>query len=178
MISRNSSCFIYLVLIIIIISCSKPEINEPVSTSTNIDGISIPEGFDFKTYRAVNINIHDNTPYVMYDIYAYSENRYSIGFQTFENQVGEIETEEVFKNDVMNKLIFSGVPENGILEQLVNVPTFCDKIYIRRNENLNFSSSIQSIDNNQINYSYSAPSEKIMQKTDIVNDYLYCVNGS
>ena len=178
MMSRKSSCFIYLLLIIFIISCSIPEINEPMSTSTNSEGIRIPEGFDFKTYRAVNINIHDNTPYVKYDIYAYSENRYSIGFQTFENQVGEIETEEVFKNDVMNKLIFSGVPENGVLEQLVNVPTLCDKIYIRRNENLNFSSSIQSIDNNQINYSYSAPSEKIMQKTDIVNDYLYCVNGS
>lgn len=176
--SRNLSYFSCLLLLIFIISCSKPEINESTPTITKIEVINVPDGFDYNTYRAVSININDNAPYVMYDVFAYSENLYSFGFQTFENQVGEIETEEVFKNDVMSKLIFSGVPENGVLEQLVNVPTYCDKIYIRRNENLNFSSSIQSINNDQVNYTYTPPSERTMQKTEIVNDYLYCVNGS
>lgn len=176
--SRNVSCFSYLLLLIFIISCSKPDINESSSTIINIEGINVPDEFDYKTYRAVSINIKDNAPYVMYDVFAYSETPSSFGFQTFENQVGEIETEEVFKNDVMSKLIFSGVPENGVLEQLVNVPTYCDKIYIRRNENLKFSSSIQSISNGQVNYTYTTPSERAMQKTEIVNDYLYCVNGS
>jgi len=175
---RNLSYFSCLMLLIFIISCSKPDINELTSTITKIEELSVPDGFDYKTYRAVSININDNAPYVMYDIFAYSENLYSYGFQTFENQVGEMETEEVFKNDVMSKLIFSGVPENGVLEQLVNVPTYCDKIYIRRNENLNFSSSIQSISNDQVNYTYTTPSERTMQKTVTVNDYLYCVNGS
>ena len=140
--SINLSSFIRLFLLIFIVSCEKPEINESTSAIKNIEVVSLPEGFDYKTYRAVSININDNAPYVMYDIFAYSEHLSSVGFQTFENESGEIETEEVFKNGVMNKLIFSGVPENGVLEQLVNIPTYCDKIYIRRNENLNFSSSI------------------------------------
>jgi hypothetical protein len=36
------------------------------------------------------------------------------GNETFLNQSNEIVTEAVYKNDVLDKLIFTGVPVNGV----------------------------------------------------------------
>ena len=36
-------------------------------------------------------------------MYAYVEDLHSVGYETFENQAGEIVTEEIFKNDDLNK---------------------------------------------------------------------------
>ena len=37
---------------------------------------------------------------------------------------------KIIKKKFPNKLLFSGVPKNGILEQSINIPTFYDKVYI------------------------------------------------
>ena len=141
--------------------------------------MEIPTGFDFSTHHEVTINIIDNLNYAKYDVYAYSEELYDAGTETFENESGETVTETVYKSDVLDKLIFSGVPRNGVLKQTINLPKFYNKVYIRRSEQQGFSSSIKDIVNQEVNYNYS--SNKVSTKSTFknqVNDYLYCVNGS
>jgi hypothetical protein len=61
----------------------------------------------------------------------HSEKPLFAGNVTFLNQSNEIVTEAVYKNDVLDKLIFTGVPVNGVLLQTINVPKYCT-LYIRR----------------------------------------------
>ena len=158
-------------------SFSSPEKIEVIDGTSNT--LSIPAGFGFSTHHEVTINISDNANYVKYDVYAYSNELKDAGTETFENESGEIVTEKVYKSDILEKLIFSGVPSNGVLKQTVNLPKFYNKVYIRRNEYLRFSSSIKDIVNQEVNYDSSEAKSTTKSKS-IKNftDYLYCVNGS
>lgn len=152
------------------------------SINSEIQNLNIPIGFDFSTKQEIHVTINDNTNYVKYEVYAYSEDNYHTIKETFENQEGEIVTEDVYKNELFDNLIFSGVPVNGVLEQTVSIPSYYDKLYIRRNENLRYSSAIETINNYEITYNYQANSysskpAKVYDRT-VTNDYLYCVNGS
>ncbi|WP_162274029.1 LruC domain-containing protein [Polaribacter reichenbachii] len=141
--------------------------------------LSIPDGFDFSTYHDVKINIVDDGNYAKYDIYAYSDELYDAGTETFENESGEIVTETVYKSDVLDRLIFSGVAKNGTLQQTINLPKFYDKVYIRRNESLQFTASIEDIVNQEVNFN-AAESKKSIKSSGLksTTDYLYSVNGS
>jgi LruC domain-containing protein len=171
---------------LLIISCSVPDLEDnPVEEIIdNSISLSIPNGFDFSTHEEVVVSIKDNSNYAKYDIYIYSSEPVFVGNETYENESGEIVTEPVYRNGVLDQLIFSGVPYNGVLSQTINVPTYSDKIYIRRNENFNYSSSIENIVNQQVDYTFtsakSARNSRLANKTSQVNanDYLYCVNGS
>jgi len=159
-----------------------PEVEDDNSvTEETGNTINIPDGFDFSTQKQVQITINDNTSNVLYDVYAYSDETNFAGTETFENQEGELVTEEVYKSDVMNKLIFSGVPFNGTLTQTISMPTYYDKVYIRRNDNLKYGSSIELLVNQEVQYSHVSTGKSVNGKSslgDVVNDYLYCVNGS
>lgn len=174
---------IYLILlgiIALISACSIPDVEpalieeEPLTNS-----IEIPDGFDFSTHHKVKITINDNASYVKYDVYAYSDETYNFVTETFENESGEIVTQDVPKNDFLNKLVFSGVPYNGVLSQTISLSKNYNKVYIIRNENLNFSSSIETINNQEVTYDYSIKGAKnIFFKSNSVTDYLFCVNGA
>jgi len=164
-----------------------PDVETAETTEVELEGsneelsnvISIPNGFDFSTHHEVQITINDDDTYARYDVYIYSDEQYFVGTETFENQSGEIVSEPVYRNDVMNKLLFTGVPQNGVLKQSINIPKYCDKLYIRRNQSLNFSASIENIVNQEVIYSYSnATSNRSSAMKNQVNDYLYCVNGA
>ena len=164
-----------------------PDVETTESIEVELDGsneeasniISIPNGFDFSTHHEVQITINDDDTYARYDVYIYSEEQYFAGTETFENQSGEIVTEPFYRNDVMNRLLFTGVPQNGVLKQSINIPKYCDKLYIRRNQNLNFSASIENIVNQEVIYSFSnATSNRNSFIKNQVTDYLYCVNGA
>ena len=170
-----------LIIISLSSSCSPDlfiEANEPVVevAETGMQALSIPDGFEFRTKQEVTVTINDNSGYVRYDIFAYSDEKYFVGNETFENQEGEIVTEAVYKSDVLENLVFSGIPSNGVLSQKISLPSYYDKLYIRRNENLKYSASIETIVNDQVNYRYSADAAKSANTK--VDDYLYCVNGS
>lgn len=169
--------FSSLTILVLISACSKPNLNEDVIVSDAVEAIRIPDGFDFSTYRSINISIHDNAQ-AKYDVYAYTSQPVLLGTETFENEFGEIVTEEVYRNDVVNKLLFSGLTKNGSLNQEVNIPNFYDEVYIRRNDNQNYSSSIEKIANDKINYVHTTTTNGRVVMNEIVNDYLYCVNGS
>ena len=155
---------------------------EDDSANSEIQNLKIPNGFDFSTKQEINITINDNTSYVRYEVYAFSEENYHVGTETFENQEGEIVTEDVYKNELFDKLVFTGIPINGVLKQTISIPSYYDKLYIRRNENLNFSASIETISNKEVTYNYQATniSSKTAKESyrTLANDYLYCVNGS
>ena len=176
--------FLTLTLIsLFIFSCSIPELDDnPIDDGINNSiSLSIPDGFDFKTHEEVVITITDNSEYAKYDIFIYSSEPVFIGNQTYENESGEMITEPVYRNGAIDKLVFSGVPHNGILTQTINVPTYSDKIYIRRNSKFNYSSSVETIVNQQVNYNYTLSGNRSMNNAtsaNQVNDYLYCVNGS
>lgn len=171
-----------------ITSCSVPELEDnPVDLVVDTAiSLEIPEGFDFRTHNEVEVVINDNSGYAKYDIYIFVSEPIFVGNKTYQNESGEIVTEPVYRNGVLDKLVFSGVPNNGVLSQKINVPTYADKIYIRRNQNFNYSSSIIQIANNKAKYDYSVSrigSVKVQSRFNKtnqtkVNDYLYCVNGS
>jgi len=164
-------------------ACSVPNVDKnsdglnEASLDKNI--ISIPKGFDFSTHREVEITINDLSDYVRYDIYAYSDDNFFVGDETFQNEFGEIVTEQVYRNDILNKLVFTGVPANGILNQKINLPKYCNRLYVRRNQGLKFSSSIEKITNDKLVYSYfDTEASGRYVRGNRASDYLYCVNGS
>ena len=150
--------------------------DETITTNSGIQDLNIPSGFNFSTKQEVIVNIIDESNYVKYDIYAYSNEKHLKGTETFKNQKGEIVTETVYKSDVLQKLVFSGVVRKGKLTQMISIPSYYNKLYIRRNENLQYSSSIENIKNGIVDFEYSAKS-KTSKDVDVV-DLLYCVNGS
>jgi hypothetical protein len=167
------------IFLLLIHSCAVPDVEEYSTDEESTETIYIPDGFDFSTYHEVNVTINDNSDYVGYEIYAFAEDSVFAGHETYEDQSGETVTAPVYKTDVLNKLLFSGVPKNGILSQSINVPKFYDKIYFRRNDNFNYSSSIENIVNQEVNYTYLGRNSTTRSgRNNDVNDYLYCVNGS
>ena len=174
----GSKYYMIVILTLLITSCQVPDVENNNIQDSDIITLAIPDGFDFSTHHEVQININDNADYAKYDVFAYSSEPYLSGNETFENQSGEIVTEPVYRNEVMDKLVFTGVPKNGVLTQTINLPKYYNSVYIRRKDNLNYSSSIENIDNQEVNYSYSPTLNRSSARGDQVNDYLYCVNGS
>ncbi|GAA4811352.1 LruC domain-containing protein [Litoribaculum gwangyangense] len=189
------SIFKVILLVFMLNACSVPEVNNDTESQdigideSSIKMVAIPDGFDFSTNQEVKVTINDNSKYVRYDVFAYSEELIFIGNETFENQSGEIVTEAVYKTDIMNRLIFSGVPKDGTFTQTISLPKHYDKLYIRRNDNLKYSASILNIVNQEVTYNQVSDGKSSNKSsntkaargtifTDVVNDYLFCVNGS
>lgn len=145
----------------------------------DITVLSIPEGFDFSTYHNVEISITENDAYAKYDVYAYTDELYDAGLETFENESGETVTETLFKSGMLDNLVFSGVAKNGVLKQTINLPKFYTKVYIRRNKQFSYSASIKDIVKQKVDYNSNEAKRGVKSKsTNNVTDYLYCVNGS
>jgi LruC domain-containing protein len=169
----------YSIFLLLINGCNLFSSEEEIDMDPTLNTLSIPSGFDFSTYHEVNITINDNVGYSKYDIYAYTDEPSEAGTETFQNEFGETVTETVYKSDVLNNLIFSGVPTDGVLKQTINLPKFYDKVYIRRVENFGFSSSIENIVDQEVNYTFSkASNNERIAVVNNVTDYLYCVNGN
>jgi LruC domain-containing protein len=117
---------------------SSPEEIVEISETSNTT-LSIPAGFDFSTHQKVSINIIENAGYAKYDVYAY----YDVS--------GKTPTEA----ELSGKLVFSGVPKNGVLKQTINVPSYYTKVFIRRNENQNMSLTAKDIVNKEVNFNSS-----------------------
>ncbi len=164
--------------IMLLNGCNLFSPEDKVDTNKDSISLAIPSGFDFSTYHDVTIIIKDNGGYAKYDVFAYTDELYDAGTETFEDESGEIVTETIYKSDVLDRLIFSGVPKDGILKQTINLPNFYDKVYIRRNEHLGYSSSIEDIVNQEVNYTFSKTNSNERTLSGTVTDYLYCVNGS
>lgn len=171
----NKSCIFGLVLLAFY-ACDIPDVQPVENGDADIREIDIPNGFDYKTHEAIEITISDNSEYAKYDIFAYSD-QYYLGNQSYENPEGDVVNEDVFKEDMVHKLLFTGAPKDGVLVQTVSLPKYCNKVYIRRNENLNYSAELVDVIGGQANYNFTGSSRTASSRSS-VTDYLFCVNGS
>ncbi|UAM96769.1 LruC domain-containing protein [Polaribacter litorisediminis] len=147
--------------IALLYSCNPSSIEDIEQVSETSDVLLIPAGFDFSTHQKVTINIVENAAYAKYDVYAYSD-------------------ETLDDSEILDRLIFSGVPSNGVLKQTINVPTYYNKVYIRRNEGLNVSTTVKDIVNQEVNFNSSeaqssgkSTSNKNLVNTDTDGDGIF-----
>jgi len=169
-------------IILTVFSSCSPNLNLDVKETivevvdSGIQSLNIPDGFEFSTKQDITVIINDNASYAKYEVYAYADEKYLAGTETFENQEGEIVTEAVYKNDVLDNLVFTGIPKNGKLTQTISIPSYYDKLYIRRNDNLKYNGSIENIVDQKVDYTHRLDFAKSSNTK--VDDFLYCVNGS
>ncbi|WP_248724200.1 LruC domain-containing protein [Seonamhaeicola sp. ML3] len=176
---------IFLSFFVVVFSCDVTKDIENFEVEVEdreIEFLDIPEGFDFRTHKEVLVTINDNENFVKYDVFAYSDEKYFAGIETYENEEGVTVTDSVFKSGVLDNLIFTGAINNGKLSQIISLPNHFNKLYIRRKEGYKYSASIESVYNNEVNFNYTDISGKNSlygkNQTAGVTDYLYCVNGS
>ncbi|MCL6265137.1 LruC domain-containing protein [Flagellimonas myxillae] len=162
-----------------------PETGEPETPievpveELEITELNIPVDFDFDTEREISLVINDNTPNVKYHVYAYNQEVILGEEIVYLNEEEEEETGREVSVDNLNHLIFSGIPSGGSLEKTFSIPSYIEKLYLRRKEGFKFSSTILDITGNSITHTHipdngkSASTRKAM-----VDDFLYCVNGS
>ncbi len=178
--------FVFPSLIFLLVSgCSFSDIeniSDEKTTDENevVNELSVAKGFDFKTQHQVKVTINDNSEYALYEVYVYNDDPTYIGEETFQNQSGQVVTEPVYKNEVLENLLFSGIPKNGVLSQTINLPTYCQKVFIRRKANLNYSSAILDVSEGEVNYTFknNKINGRVSATKNGVNVYLYAVNGS
>nr|WP_298791131.1 LruC domain-containing protein [uncultured Allomuricauda sp.] len=144
-----------------------------------ITELQIPTNFEFKTDKEVQLIITDNTAGVKYDVYAYNDEILTGEQITYLNEEEEEETGVEISVDNLNHLIFSGMPSGGTIEHTFVVPEYYDQLYIRRKEGFSYTSAVVNITGSLVNYTYSSQSGKgASASKPMVEDYLYCVNGS
>lgn len=115
-----------------------PEIEAlPETPIEALENLSIPDSFNFETERTVSLTINDATPFVKYEVFAYSEN-----FST--------EAENI--TEALNNLLYSGKPYDGELNQSLSLSSVYEKVYLLRKDGLEYTSEIITILNNQINF--------------------------
>ncbi len=173
-----------LVLLLVFTGCDVTEEIQDYEVAVEdqeIGDLNIPEGFDFSTHKEVTVNILDTKDYIKYDVFAYTGEKYFAGMETYENESGETVTDSIYKTDLLNNLLFTGVSLNGKLSQTISLPNHFDKLYIRRKEGYQYDASVQDVIGNEVNFngaSLTGKSSSAKANTTGVIDYLYCVNGS
>lgn len=185
---------VYLLIAFTYISCVKDSLDDPTSNTEGtqeqeqeetpvseleITQLQIPTGFEFKTEKEFQLIINDNASNVKYDVYAYND-QVNIGDEiTYLNEEDEEVTDTDISVDNLNHILFSGVPSAGKIEHTIVVPSYFDKIYIRRKEGFTYTSAIVDINSDVVTYTYVLESGKgVSSGRMMVEDYLYCVNGS
>ena len=151
--------------------------NSNSNNTNNTTEINIPAGFDYKTHQKVEIQINDATGNVKYDLFIYSDTKIFVGTQTYIDEAGNQVTEDVYKDDIINKPVFSGVPKNGQLNLTVTLPAYATEVYLRRKEGLKYSAEMVEVSNNKIQYTHTANKPLKRASKNAYTDLLYCVNG-
>lgn len=140
--------------------------------------IDVPSSFDYSTHQQVEIEIIDTNPGAKYDVFVYSETDNYLGTISFEDESGDQTSEELYREDLVNKLVYTGVPKNGNLKVSVTLPKYCSQVYVRRKENMKYSAQLVQVSNQKAIYNHANYSNRSTQSQNGVEDLLYCVNGS
>jgi len=167
-----------LVVLHILTSCVPDALNEEMpEQQSSTFSIDVPSTFDYSTHQQVEIEIVDNNQRARYDVFAYSETDNYLGNVSFEDESGNQANEDVYRSDLVNKLVFTGVPKSGVLKVSVTLPKYCTKVYLRRKENLKYSSKLVQVNNQKVYYNHANRTTRTATRSN-VQDLLYCVNGS
>ncbi|NQY06114.1 MAG: LruC domain-containing protein [Flavobacteriaceae bacterium] len=173
---------ISLIITVFFLSCTYDN-KEPVASQDTTAGVflDVPEDFDFSTHRQVTIEIWDSDPSIRYDIFNIPDAPEYKGIETFENQAGEVVTEEVYHNNVMERHISSGVPHNGVLKLTTTIPKYINNVYLRRKDRYVMTGETVPILNNKVIYNHQNNfngNEQTNRTPGEILDFLFCVNGS
>ena len=122
-----------------------------------LENLSIPNDFNFETERNVIVTINDATPYVKYEIFAYSNNYNS---------------EEENISEALNNLLYSGKPYDGSINHEFSLSSVYNKVYILRKDGLEYSSEIKDVLNNKIDFNISGTNKASKKSSEAykVND--------
>ncbi len=177
------------ILLFSLLSCVKDKFDDGIDPDAQMETeneaalielleIQAPLGFEFKTHNEVHIIINDNTPNVRYDVYAYNDEVTQGEDVEIVNDEGQPETITEYTSDILNYDLFTGIPSQGRIEHLITVPSYYTQLYLRRKEGTRYSSKIIEIENGVANYDHVQGVFLRSSAQRLVEDYLFCVNGS
>jgi LruC domain-containing protein len=152
---KNFKYYFILCLLIVFASCERNDLDtqEPEGISPNVEGVSIPDGFNFETDRAVALNIVDDTPFVKYQVFAYSDRFGS-------------EAENI--SEALDHILFSGKLNNGSISVPLTLSNMYDKVYISRKDGIEYTFEIKDISNNVIDFNIP-PSNRYVDNSSSAN---------
>ncbi len=169
--NRIITLFLFPILAFLMQGCLKEKYNRYLESlaqdSTNIDAsdlteLKFPTGFDFKTETTISVNITDDSPYVLYEVYAYTDDL--------------INSLDSITGPLPNKL-FERLPINGGIQESVSVSSFVEDLFVIRKSNERIDDVVIPIIQNSANYTYNGttgkntPSKKNKSNTDCANIY-------
>lgn len=158
---KNQSLFILLFagLFAFFSSCT-PDLEESLETQTTTDTnttvtttdptLNIPDGFDFKTHDKVTISIYDSEGDALYEIYS--------KFKTPDTSLPDslqVNYDEVKKDNIIYNYKLSGFTQNGVMIKKIQLPTYADKVFIRRKGTEGFTDYVLDVVNNNVNINHS-----------------------
>ena len=146
---KKFNIYFLISFLIIFSSCIPNDVDmqepETVEVSENaiqvLENLDIPNGFNFETERDVILTIIDATPFVKYEVFAYSSDYDS-------------EAENI--SEALKSLLYAGKPYNGIVNHVLSLSSVYDKVYISRKDGLEYSYEIIDVLNNKIDFTITA----------------------
>lgn len=155
--------------------CLKEKYNDYLESITNdstaienpiLTDLKFPSDFDFKTETIVSVSINDNSPNVLYEVYAYSDEL--------------INSLDSITGPLPNKL-FERLPFNGSIQESVTLSSIVDNLFIVRKSNEHIDDFVVPIIQNSASYTYNGSAgkktvskittEKSQRNTDCANVY-------
>ena len=146
---KKFNIYFLISFLIIFSSCIPNDVDmqepETVEVSENaiqvLENLDIPNDFNFETERDVILTIIDATPFVKYEVFAYSSDYDS-------------EAENI--SEALKSLLYAGKPYNGIVNHVLSLSSVYDKVYISRKDGLEYSYEIIDVLNNKIDFTITA----------------------
>nr|WP_299070251.1 LruC domain-containing protein [uncultured Allomuricauda sp.] len=123
--------------------------------------LKFPTDFDFKTESTVSVSITDNSPYVVYEVYSYSDEL--------------IESLDSITGPLPNKL-FEKLPLNGTIQESVTISSLIDNLFVVRKSNERIDNVIIPITQNSASYIYNGPSGKQNRSQTVSSKNTDCAN--
>ncbi|MEL6916694.1 MAG: LruC domain-containing protein [Bacteroidota bacterium] len=157
--------------------------NNPTDPSEiSLTDLVIPAGFDFSTQQNITVNIVDPQEGAVYDVYAFNEELEEGETFNFVNDEGNPDSGVEFQSDVLNNFIFRSMVVSGKITQMITLPSYYEKIYVRRKYQSKYSAEVVEIINGEAVYNFASLAGKWGKSRETakagVDDYLFCVNGS
>ncbi|WP_165819366.1 LruC domain-containing protein [Flagellimonas aquimarina] len=107
--------------------------------------LKFPSDFDFRTENIVSVNITDNSPNALYEVYAYSDEL--------------INSLDSITGPLPNKL-FERLPFNGSIQESVTLSSIIDNLFVVRKSNEHIDDFVVPIIQNSASYTYNGTSGK------------------
>ncbi|KPM30643.1 Hypothetical protein I595_3139 [Croceitalea dokdonensis DOKDO 023] len=202
---KTSKNIISIIVLLSMFSCIKDNLDNSVSDTENgeqpteetlsLVELQFPEGFNFETAKQVTITVNDLSTDAVYTLWAYNDMPFNAQEVNMLTDEGTMETVSNFVTDEFNQVLFTGKSEGGTTTINTTIPSYYNKIYLRRKEGNSFDSQIIDIVENNATYTYTISSnsrrmntvktyksnkqlERSRANRNVSIDSLYAVNGS